>query len=281
MDTAIETASSAQFDPALRGLRFLWIELTRKCNLNCVHCYADSGPLEPLFRVMQLADWKLVLEQSFELGCRSVQFIGGEPAIHPHLIDLMQYSRALGYEFVEVFTNGTVLSEELRNAVRSLRVSLAFSIYSHKTCIHDAITLGEGSWLKTIESITWAVREGVDISVSIIEMNQNASTISATRDFIAGMGVAHIGIDRVLGVGRGATVKNGNKDTEPLDELCGNCWKGKLCVTSGGDLLPCVFARFWPVGMAANGIHAALEGNRLLAFRSIMRAKCLDRNRGL
>ena len=78
----------------IRGLEFLWLELTGRCNLECLHCYADSGPQRPAYESMQLEDWKGVLREASELGCKSVQFIGGEPALYPNLCELIQIGRA-------------------------------------------------------------------------------------------------------------------------------------------------------------------------------------------
>ena len=61
------------------GLQFLWLELTNRCNLRCGHCYTDSHPGSGHRDRLTTEDLESVLRQAYALGCRSVQFIGGEP----------------------------------------------------------------------------------------------------------------------------------------------------------------------------------------------------------
>jgi hypothetical protein len=49
----------------------LWLEITRKCQLNCGHCYADSGP-EGTHGEMARADWLRVIDQAAALGVGNV-----------------------------------------------------------------------------------------------------------------------------------------------------------------------------------------------------------------
>ena len=59
-------------DPAscsIHGLSFLWLEITAKCNLECVHCYSDSGPRRQLLGDMALDDWLNILRDAASLGC--------------------------------------------------------------------------------------------------------------------------------------------------------------------------------------------------------------------
>ena len=84
-------------------LRFLWLEITRRCQLSCEHCYADSGPMGN-HGSMTIAQWRDIIDQADDLGVKDVQFIGGEPTLHPGLIQLISHSLARGME-VEVFSN--------------------------------------------------------------------------------------------------------------------------------------------------------------------------------
>ena len=86
---------SQDLAPANAGLelKFLWLELTRKCNLECVHCYTDSSPARDLYETLGADDWKRALREAATLDCRSVQFIGGEPTLHPELPDLIDRFR--------------------------------------------------------------------------------------------------------------------------------------------------------------------------------------------
>lgn len=72
--TAAPAAAPATLSPA--GLRFLWLEVTGRCNLTCRHCYSDSGP-GGTHGLMTAADWLRVIGQAAALGTKAVQFVGG------------------------------------------------------------------------------------------------------------------------------------------------------------------------------------------------------------
>jgi MoaA/NifB/PqqE/SkfB family radical SAM enzyme len=65
-------------------LSFIWLELTGKCQLQCRHCYADSGS-RGTHGSMTRADWTRVIDEAVDLGLSLIQFIGGEPTLHPDL----------------------------------------------------------------------------------------------------------------------------------------------------------------------------------------------------
>lgn len=78
-------------------LSFLWREITGRCQLTCRHCYADSGP-RGTHGSMTGEDWKRVIDEAARLGVGHVQFIGGEPTLHPALPDLVRHARRRGIE---------------------------------------------------------------------------------------------------------------------------------------------------------------------------------------
>ncbi|MGH8057756.1 MAG: radical SAM protein [Candidatus Entotheonellia bacterium] len=258
------SCTEAPDHPWVPNLNGLWLEITPKCNVRCVHCYADSAPWRPLTDTMQLADWCEILREASALGCRRVQFIGGEPTLHPELDRLIEYSRSLGFDFVEVFTNGTMFSGRLKEVFQRQDVHLAFSVYAARDAIHDAITQRQGSFRKTIATIQWALSHGLRARVAIIAMDINASDILATRRMLQHMGVTAVDIDRARGIGRGG---QGSNSTCLLQELCGSCGQGSVCVSSDGQIYPCVFSRFWPVGHVKQGLASAVGSLQLQAFR--------------
>jgi len=256
----------------LHGLEFLWLEITGKCNLQCVHCYADSSPHVPLVQAMCLDDWKEAISQAHILGCRNLQFIGGEPTLHPGLCDLILYAHSLGFQFIEVFTNGTALTPRLREVIKRCHVNLAFSVYSLDPVVHDSVTLRGGSQHKTLAGVRWALEAGLPVRAAIIDVGLNSSSVADTQSFLQRLGVTSIGIDRLRGIGRGARHSSSEL---LLHELCGRCWEGKLCVTSSGAIYPCVFSRFTQVGSFSEGLAAVLDGAKLLTFRSALQSQIL------
>jgi uncharacterized Fe-S cluster-containing radical SAM superfamily protein len=257
-------------EPSLEGLSFLWLEITAKCNLECMHCYADAGPQERLFGMLNGDDWLAILREAAGLGCRQVQFIGGEPTLHPGLPRMIRFARAHGYEFIEVYTNATHITDELLRVFVDEGVHLAVSFYSDDPEVHDAITQRRGSFQRTVANLRKIGSAGLPVRTGIIEMQQNRGHGERALRFLAEMGITDAKVDGRRGIGRGATVEIGAR-ANPMAELCGECWKGKLCVTSAGAVYPCVFSRFAQVGTANDGVAALLDGDALASFRRELR----------
>jgi len=268
---SVRTAGSPpSVEPWLGSIDFLWIELTPRCNLKCSHCYADAGPSLPVHQTMSYENWVDVLRQARDLGCRSVQFTGGEPSLYEDLPALLRESRTIGFKSVEVFTNGTHLPRKLRHALVKEGVDLAFSVYGSCKEVHDPITGSSGSFAKSLRSICWALKAGLGVRVAVIEMPFNAANIPATKRLLSRIGVHSICVDGVRGVGRG----NGDarlRGRALLGELCGECWRGKLAVHPDGNVSPCIFSRFRRVGHVSQSLASILNSEHLHSFRREVR----------
>lgn len=248
-------------------LRHLWLELTRKCNLKCVHCYANSGPDLPLSDGLTTSDWLELLESAREQGCSSVQFIGGEPLLHPDLKALLRRASSLEYEDIEVFTNATRITSDWASLFAELDIKVALSFYSTRQEEHEAITTVPGSFRRTIRGIDLALAAKLKVRVGIIQVSQSDEEVERAKELLASRGVTEVRVDRVRGVGRAEQTVSFSSPKQQLTELCGACSDGKLCVTSSGDSYPCIMARAWRLGDARDGLGPMLHGQELATFR--------------
>ncbi|MHC0430796.1 radical SAM protein [Streptomyces sp. O3] len=150
---------------ALTDLRFLWLDLTRKCQLQCAHCYNASGP-DGDHGTMTREHWFEVLAQACKLGVSGVQLIGGEVTLHPHAIELAKRAWEVGLR-VEVFSNLVHVSDAWWELLQRDGMSLATSYYSDRAEEHNAMT-GRRSHGRTRANISKAVRLGVPLRVGVI-----------------------------------------------------------------------------------------------------------------
>jgi MoaA/NifB/PqqE/SkfB family radical SAM enzyme len=250
-----------------QDLSFLWLEITEKCNLECLHCYADSSPRQDLFGLVDTETWLAVLRESATLGCTQVQFIGGEPTLHPDLSRMIRFASASGYSLIEVFTNATLFDEVLIEEFIEHGVAIATSFYSDDPETHDQITKHRGSFARTVSNIKRFVCAGLQVRAGIIEMPQNTGHAQRAKRLLGELGVSDVNIDLQRGVGRG---EHHLHSLDPFSELCGQCWKGKLCVTSLGRVYPCVFSRFADLGDVRRGISTILQEAPLFKFRTAL-----------
>jgi len=258
--------------PVTNDLTFLWMEITAKCNLYCTHCYADSGPEGDLYGSMTYNDWTGVLDEAADLGCRSLQFIGGEPTMHPRLPDLINHANQQGFGFIEVYTNATRLGPRLVGCFQHNGVHVATSFYTDDPQLHERITQGEGSWQRTVNGIESVLAAGLPLRVGVVETDHNLSHGPRAIEFLRTLGVRNIRVDRQRGVGRGQ-LEHVECEGEHYEELCGACWKGKLCVTSNAEVFPCVFSRATRLGDARSGLRTILQTALLTEFRYKVRER--------
>jgi MoaA/NifB/PqqE/SkfB family radical SAM enzyme len=144
-------------------------------------------------------------------------------------------------------------------------VKIATSFYSDDPATHDAITGRPGSFTRTVAAIKQMGAQGLPVRAGIIEMNVNKGHSERARTLLSELGVSDVKVDFQRGIGRGT---HQIQSPEPMAQLCGECSKGKLCVTSSRKIYPCVFSRFAEVGDVDQGVGNIAGSDRLLTFRA-------------
>lgn len=262
-------------------LSFMWLEVTADCNLRCVHCYGRFGSYPKIAEGQ--VDWAGILSQGAKIGCQKVQFIGGEPFKHPKLLDLVSLARELGYTFIEVFTNGTLLTRENIAFLKDCGVRVAVSLYSVDEEIHDKITQVKGSFGRTMAALGLLKEFGVETRVAVVLMKQNQKTVDETCRFIHACGFRFKGADLVRPSGRGddqglipdtEIIRDYSLRTRPnfvtglpvysRAKVANSCWSGRIAITPIGDVIPCAFARNHVVGNITRQTLAEVVGSATL-----------------
>ncbi|MFF1810728.1 radical SAM protein [Streptomyces sp. NPDC058251] len=233
---------------------FLELEITGKCQLTCPSlCYAKAGPTEE-HGSMTADDWKRLISEAAEIGVKKVQFIGGEPTMHPDFAALVHRALALGLH-VQVYSNLYRVKLAHWELFEHPRVSLATSYYSDVAEEHERVTGRKGSHAATRANIVQAISRGIPLQVGIVETLEGQRT-SEAREELLSLGVRTVHTDRVRSVGRGEV------HDPTVDDLCGRCADGRAAVMTDGTITPCVLGRFLGTGNAKTDGLAAVFGGQ-------------------
>ena len=109
--------------------------ITRRCNLRCVHCYSDSTS-EHFKGELTLKECIDVIDDLSDFRVPAVLLSGGEPMMHPHFFDLVGYATARGLR-VAVSTNGTRIDSTAASKLKDLGVAyVGISLDATDDC-HD------------------------------------------------------------------------------------------------------------------------------------------------
>src|SRR4030043_1787685 len=98
-------------------LRMIAWELTRSCNLACVHCRASAeyGPYEGELSTQEVLR---VMDEIASFSKPVIILTGGEPLLRSDLFDLASYGTAKGFRMV-MATNGTLITEQIIRKIKA------------------------------------------------------------------------------------------------------------------------------------------------------------------
>jgi AdoMet-dependent heme synthase len=143
----------------------LWIQVAgTACNLTCTHCFVSCGPGDLRHRPMTRHEVRDRVEEGLALGVREFYFTGGEPFLHPDLLEILADTLAVGP--ATVLTNGTLFTparlERLRDLSAGSRYAfeLRVSLDGYSESDHDRFR-GSGSFARTIGGLRAASRVGL------------------------------------------------------------------------------------------------------------------------
>lgn len=246
------------------------IEVTSACNERCIHCYGAFGlsNREKLKDELTVEEQLEVIKEAKDLGFRTVQFIGGEPFIKASVtMQLIDYAKSLGFKWIQLYTNGTMITKDVAREIAKKNVEVKISLYGHSPEVHDGITRSPGSFERTMRGIKLLQSHGMDVRVGVPIMRQNQEALDEIERFLKRSGVEKIFMDPIRPVGRGT-----DKSVQPTDlrvikyrircrpsfrtsydsfirfKYANSCLHGNACVTSFGDVIPCVEIRNFVIG---------------------------------
>ena len=125
------------------------MELTERCNNDCIHCCINLPADDRAARERELstAEIKAILSEAAALGAMEVRFTGGEPLLRDDFEELYLYARRLGLK-VLIFTNATRLTPHLADLLARIPplVAVEITIYGMKRKSYEAVSRVPGSF---------------------------------------------------------------------------------------------------------------------------------------
>jgi len=236
-------------------------ELTYRCNLSCVHCYATNRGLN---NELTLPEIEKGLEQLAGMGCLFATFTGGEIFCRKDLIPILESAGKLGFA-LNLFTNGTLMTPRLADMLAKIEpLSVEISLYSMDPTIHDRITGRKGSHRRTLSAIRMCRARDMNTVIKCILLKYNAGEYAKLRDFAVKAGARFVFDYALAPADNGSRLmpRHGLSETEIFDFIMANagadvrlpdrpdmnsplCGAGSnaLCINPAGDVFPCLAVR--------------------------------------
>ena len=153
------------------------LDLTYRCNEQCVHCYLDHDD----HGEMTTAEIKDLLEEMAEAGVFILTLSGGEILMRKDFFEILEYARELTF-CIKLKTNAVLIREAQAERIRDLGVeSVQVSIYSHRPEVHDAITKVPGSLRRSIDAIRFLKSQGLKVIIANVLMTENMQDYQGVR----------------------------------------------------------------------------------------------------
>ena len=188
--------------------------LTRRCNLECAHCYISAGPRESATAELDTAACLAVADQILAVNPAPLLILsGGEPLLRDDLAEIARHASARGATVV-VGTNGTLLTDERIAALQEAGVrGVAVSVDSLRPRYHDNFRHGKGSLAETQGSLARLRARRLDFIIQTTVTKGNRAELARLVEWSAGQGAVSFNCYFLVSTGRGASLT----DLAPAD----------------------------------------------------------------
>jgi len=209
---------------------------TNLCNLNCRHCYQDSGH-KALPNELTLDEKLDLVDQMAAEYVPMIAFAGGEPTLSKDLLPVLRRCQEYGIHTTIASHGGTITKKMTANlveaGVRYVEISLD-SVHPEK---HDAFRKQPGMWHRTVTGMKNVVeQEGMRLGVAMCVHQGNFDEVEDMLQFAVDTGASCLAHFNFIPVGRGLEMVEGDLNPRQREWLLQtlNKWmqSGKIGVIS-------------------------------------------------
>ncbi len=166
-------------------LYLLAINITKRCNLACEHCYLDADTLKNgQANELSLKEVTSILDEVATRGNKTmVVLTGGEPLARTDLEDMVKHGAALGLSMV-VGSNGTLLTSRRVSALKAAgALGIGISVDSLNQAQHDKFRGLDGSWEKTFKGIQHCRKQELSFQIHFTVTRNNYTELNDIIQF--------------------------------------------------------------------------------------------------
>jgi cyclic pyranopterin phosphate synthase len=165
-----------------------FIYVGRNCNNNCVFC--SEATFSNNQSTHEIKKELLSIRQKHD----SINFMGREPSLRKDILELVGYSKKLGFKRISMTTNGRMFAylSFTRQIVRAGLTDVVVSIHGHNAELHDCLTRTKNSFDEAVLGIRNLHEHNLYVMVNVIVLNKNYKHLQKITDFLHGLGIKEI-----------------------------------------------------------------------------------------
>jgi Predicted Fe-S oxidoreductases len=177
--------------------------MTKRCNLKCVHCYARAEGEAYKGKELSTEEGKRLIDDLAAFGCPVMLFSGGEPVLREDLPELISYAVEKGMRAV-ISTNGTRITEEKARIFSDFALSYIGVSIDGIGEVNDAFRGVKGTFEKAVTGIRNAKKAGIKVGLRFTINRRNYGEIPAVFDLIEQEGIPRVCFYHLVYAGRGS-----------------------------------------------------------------------------
>jgi len=185
-----------------------WIawEITRRCNLHCVHCRSSSELEAHGHPDFSFDEAKRVLDDISSYASPVVVLSGGEPLLRPDVFDIAKYGGAKGLRMC-MATNGTLVNEEICGKIKDADIKMvSLSVDGSTADVHDNFRNSPGAFEATMNAARLFKENGIKFLVNSSFTKRNQQEIPKVMKLVKELGATAWYMFMIVPTGRGEDI---------------------------------------------------------------------------
>lgn len=167
-------------------LRWLFFEITNRCNLRCRHCGSNCTAFG---QTLTVEDIQGVLK-TIQGDKPSICLTGGEPMMHPAFFEIAQCVRSMGF-YWGMTTNATLIDDVIAENLKRVGMSTVSVSLDGMERSHDSLRQRKGSWRLALRGLKALQKAGFEPQVTTVLHRDNFNELDELYDLLSEMGITN------------------------------------------------------------------------------------------
>jgi len=176
--------------------------MTRRCNLKCLHCYSSSRDLDYPDE-LTTEEAKAMIADLAAFGAPVLLFSGGEPLTRPDLVELAQFAVDQGMRAV-ISTNGTLITPQIARDLKAVGLSYVGVSIDGIEATHNRFRGKAGAFAAALQGIRACRDLGIKVGVRFTINRRNVADVPAIFDLLEREAVPRCCFYHLVYSGRGS-----------------------------------------------------------------------------